>query len=127
VIKAPKAVLVDSALALAAARETTPTGFHLETLVASDLLVWRDGGPSRALYHWRLPSQQEVDFVIEEDGQSIPIEVKTGVSVGSSDARHLRTFRERNANSPRGILLSSDEDTRVLAPGIIASPWWGVL
>lgn len=39
VIKSPKLYSVDAALALAASRETTPTGFHLETLIASDLLV----------------------------------------------------------------------------------------
>jgi Domain of unknown function (DUF4143) len=66
VIKAPKLYSVDAALALAASRETTPTGFHLETLVASDLLVWRDGASSRDLYHWRLSSGQEVDFILEE-------------------------------------------------------------
>lgn len=39
VIQSPKVYSVDSALAIAAARDTDPTGFHLETLVAHDLLV----------------------------------------------------------------------------------------
>jgi predicted AAA+ superfamily ATPase len=79
VIKAPKLYSVDAALALAASRETTPTGFHLETLVASDLLVWRDGAPTRDLYHWRLGSGQEVDFILEENGQLLPVEVKASM------------------------------------------------
>jgi predicted AAA+ superfamily ATPase len=127
VIKAPKLYSVDAALALAASRETTPTGFHLETLVASDLLVWRDGAPTRDLYHWRLSSGQEVDFILEENGQLLPVEVKAAYGVGANDARHLITFCERHANIPRGILLSADPEIRVVRPGVIACPWWAVL
>ena len=127
VIKAPKLYSVDAALSLAASRETTPTGFHLETLVASDLLVWRDGAPTRDLYHWRLGSGQEVDFILEENGQLLPVEVKATESVGASDARHVITFCERHANAPRGFVLSVDPEIRVIRPGVIACPWWAVL
>lgn len=127
VIKAPKLIMVDSALALAAARETSPTGFHLETLVASDLLIWRDQAPDRALHHWRLSSGQEVDFVLEEGGALLPVEIKATSSIGISDARHLCTFRERHPNAMRGIVLSSDVSIRVLSPGVIAAPWWAVV
>ncbi len=127
VIKAPKLYSVDAALALAASREATPTGFHLETLVASDLLVWRDGAPTRDLYHWRLSSGQEVDFILEENGQLLPVEVKAADGVGANDARHLITFRERHTNTPRGILLSADPEIRVVRPGVIACPWWAIL
>jgi len=119
--------MVDSALALAAARETAPTGFHLETLVASDLLIWRDQAPGRALHHWRLASGQEVDFVLEEGGKLLPVEIKATASIGTSEARHLRTFRERHPNATRGIVLSSDTSIRVLSPGIIAAPWRAVV
>lgn len=127
VIKAPKLYSVDAALALAAARETSPTGFHLETLVAHDLLVWRDAAPRRNLYHWRLSSGQEVDFIAEENGKLLPIEVKSTDAVGKSEARHLLTFHERHANVTRGVLLSADPRIRRVAPGIVACPWWAVL
>ena len=127
VIKAPKLYAVDPALALAAARETEPTGFHLETLIANDLLVWRDAGATRDLHHWRLSSGQEVDFVLEENRQLVPVEVKASQSVSAGEARHLRTFRERHENVPRGLLLSCDPEIRAVAEGIIACPWWAVL
>lgn len=127
VIKSPKIFAVDSALALAAAREPAATGFHLETLVASDIHVWKDDGPARAVYHWRLSSGQEVDLVLEERGVLLPVEVKASNFVGSSDAKHVRTFCDRHANSPRGLLLSCDSEIRVIAPGIIAAPWWAVI
>lgn len=127
VIKAPKLYAVDPALALAAARETEPTGFHLETLIANDLLVWRDAGATRDLHHWRLSSGQEVDFVLEEDRKLIPIEIKASRSIGAAEGRHVRTFRERHENAPRGLLISCDPEIRVLADGLIACPWWGIL
>jgi len=127
VIKAPKLYSVDAALAIAASRDTTPTGFHLETAVASDLFVWRDGAPTRDLFHWRLSSGQEVDFVLEENGQLLPVEIKASEAVGADDARHVVTFRERHANTPRGLVLSCDPQIRVIRPGIIACPWWAVM
>ena len=127
VIKSPKLYLVDSALALAAARDDEPTGFHLETLLASDLMVWRDADPSRDLYHWRTSSGQEADFVIEEAGELVPIEVKTTESVRRNDARHIRPFRERYANSPRGLVISCDPEISMLMEDTIACPWWAII
>ena len=127
VIKAPKLYSIDPALAMAAARDTDATGFHLETLVAHDLLVWKDDAPARKLYHWRLGSGQEVDFVLEEHGALLPVEVKAADAVGASEARHLVAFRDRYPSTPRGVLLSCDPRIRVLRPGIIACPWWAVV
>lgn len=127
VIKAPKLFMVDSAFALAAARETDPSGFHLENLVATDLCVWKEFGPSRGLHHWRLGSGQEVDFVLEENSRLLPVEVKSATSVSVGDVRHLQKFRDDHRNVPRGLLLSSTPEIRVLEAGIIAAPWWAVL
>jgi predicted AAA+ superfamily ATPase len=127
VIKSAKLYSVDAALAIAASRDSSPTGFHLETAVASDLLVWRDGGPTRDLHHWRLSSGQEVDFILEENGQLVPVEVKAGDAMSEDEARHLAAFRERHANTRRGVLLSCDPLIRVVKPGIIACPWWAIL
>lgn len=127
VLKAPKLFLVDAALALAAAREPEPTGFHLENLVATDLGVWKDGAPGRAVHHWRLQGGQEVDFVLELDRRLLPVEVKTSSGVGASEARHIATFLERYPEASRGLLLSADPLIRTIRPGVIAAPWWAVL
>jgi predicted AAA+ superfamily ATPase len=127
VIKAPKLFAVDSAFALAAARENKPTGFHLENLVATDLATWSDGGHTRAVYHWRLGSGQEVDFIAGEEGALVPIEVKTATSVTRAEAKHLRVFLDRHDNALRALLLSGEPQVRILAPRVIAAPWWAVL
>ena len=127
VVKSPKIFMVDSALAMAAAREGSPSGFHLETMVASDLGVWRDVQAGRAVYHWRLASQQEVDFVLEENSRLIAVEVKGADNVSHSDARHLRRFCSDHTNSVRGLVISADPEIRLVSNNVIAAPWWAVL
>ena len=127
VIKSPKLYSVDAALSIAASQETVANGFHLETLIASDLLVWRDSSPTRNLYHWRMSSGQEVDFVLEENGQLLAVEVKASSEVKADDARHLTAFRERYSNTRRGILLSNDSRVRFIRSDVIACPWWSVI
>lgn len=127
ILKAPKLVVLDAALALAAARESVPTGFHLETLVASDLMVWKDAAPDRAVHHWRTQHGQEVDFVVEQARRLVPVEVKASASVGADDARHLRTFLERHSEAVRGLLLSADPAIRSFGERVIAAPWWAVI
>lgn len=127
VTKAPKLFMTDVALALAAAREPEPGGFHLETLVASDLAVWRDGSPNRAVHHWRTQSGQEVDFIAERGRRLLPVELKASSAVGASDARHLKVFLGAHNAAVRGVLLSADPVIRELTPRIIAAPWWAVL
>lgn len=127
VIKAPKLFMTDSALALAAARELQPTGFSLENLVATDLLIWRDASPERAIYHWRTQSGREVDFVIDNGGRLLPVEVKKASSVGTKDIRHLEEFLRSHGEATRGVILSSDSEIREVGSRVIAAPWWAVL
>lgn len=127
VIKAPKMVFVDCALAQAAARETEPNGFHLENLIATDLAVWQAAAANRGVYHWRLSTGQEVDFILESNNSLLPVEIKTSSTIASGDARHLRTFLDKHDRSNRGLLLSADPTIRLLGRGVIAAPWWAAI
>ena len=127
VIKSPKLYAVDVGLAIAGARETEPTGFHLETLVASDLLRWRDAAAGRLVSHWRLGTGQEVDFVLQQHSNRVAVEVKATSAVSSGDARHLRTFVDRSGAKVRSIVLSADPEVRTLTGNVIAAPWWSVV
>jgi uncharacterized protein len=113
VIKAAKLYAVDAAMAIVAARETEPTGFHLETMIASDLLHWRDADAGRLVSHWRLGTGQEVDFVLQQNAEH--------------DARHLQAFREHTGLQARCVLLTCDPVPRRLSDGTIAAPWWAVV
>ncbi len=127
VIKSPKLYAVDVGLAIAGARETDPTGFHLETLIASDLLRWRDAAAGRLVSHWRLETGQEVDFIVQQHSRHLAVEVKATAAVSNDDARHLRTFMDRAGAEVRTIVLSTDPEVRTLGRGVLAAPWWSVV
>lgn len=124
-VKSPRVFWSDTGLALAVADEA-PRGAHLENLVLSDLLAWRDAElkPPQLLY-WRTRAGEEVDFVIERRGELVGIEVKAGAKPSFSDARHLRTFRDEYGDRVRGCLVLHDGDAvERLTEGVWAMPWW---
>jgi predicted AAA+ superfamily ATPase len=129
-IKTPKIYWVDTGLALHLAGGA-PGGAHLENLVLSDLLAWRDAAVSTArpdIYYWRTATGEEVDFAIESGNRLVPIEVKTTTRPRVDDARHLRSFRaEYGRAAGPGLLLHAGDALEWLAPGILAAPWWRVL
>jgi predicted AAA+ superfamily ATPase len=128
-IKAPKAYWADCALALHLAGIEKPEGAHLENLVLSDLLAWREGRVEETgIFYWRTAGGEEVDFVIETGGRLIPIEVKATTRPRVTDARGLRSFRDEYGRDARtALLLHGGERVEWLAHGILAAPWWRVL
>lgn len=127
VIKAPKVFMVDPALAQAGSGEQQPTGLHFETLIANELLVWRDEAAGRGLFHWRIASGPEADFVLVQGQKVVPVEVKCANSVGREDARHLAFFLERYPEAVIGVLLSSDPEIHWVRQRVLAAPWWSVI
>ena len=128
-IKSPKLYWGDTGLAMHLAQEDEPRGAHLENLVLHDLLVWRDSRPVRAeVLHWRATTGEEVDFVIEAEGQLLPIEVKATKRPRLAHAVHLRTFRAEYGPAARsGLLLHGGESVEWLTPEVLAAPWWMVI
>ena len=128
-IKSPKAYWCDTGLALHLAGDIDPTGSHLENLVLTDLLAWRDAilAHRPGLFYWRAVTGEEVDFVVEWKGRLIAIEIKATTSPRLSDAKHLGTFRAEYGDSVHGcLLLHGGSRFDLLAPGILAVPWWAV-
>ncbi|MDR7555018.1 MAG: ATP-binding protein [Armatimonadota bacterium] len=128
-IKAAKLYWADTGLALHLAGLEEPTGAHLENLVLTDLIAWRDARLERAeVYYWRTAAGQEVDFVIESGDQLLPIEVKVTARPRVPDATILRMFRAEYGDRARaGLLLHAGNTLEWLAPGVLAAPWWRVL
>ncbi|MCG3134642.1 MAG: hypothetical protein HMLKMBBP_01958 [Planctomycetes bacterium] len=128
-IKSPKVYWNDAALALHLSGEDEPRGAHLENLVLSDLLAWRDSGSVRAeVLFWRAVTGEEVDFVLEHKGRLLPVEVKSAARPRTRDADGLRAFRaEYGRTSRAGLLLHGGTETAWIAEGILAAPWWSVI
>lgn len=128
-IKSPKLYWGDTGIALHLAQMSEPDGVHLENLVLSDLLAWRDARLETAgIFYWRTSTGEEVDFVIEAGNRLLPIEVKSTTRPRLRDAKHLRTFRKEYGEKSRyGLLLHGGDTTEWLTSDVLAAPWWRVL
>jgi predicted AAA+ superfamily ATPase len=128
-IKTPKLYWGDTGVALHLAEGMEPDGPHLENLVLSDLLTWRDSRLENCeFFYWRSTINEEVDFVIETGGRLLPIEVKASARPRLGDARHLLTFRAEYGRKARaGLLLHTGKTLQWIAPDVLAAPWWYVL
>jgi predicted AAA+ superfamily ATPase len=127
-IKVAKLYWGDTALALHLAGETEPRGAHLENLVLTDLLAWRDLQPRRPeILYWRTASGQEIDFMIETPMRLLPIEVKAAARAMPADARGLEAFLDEYADiTDGGLLLYGGMETFPLTKRVLAAPWWTV-
>ena len=133
-VKTPKLMWTDCGLAAALAGLKTTAdvasrpdaGFWLEQTLFQTLQTWRALDPlQRRLHFWRDRPGHEVDFILEEAGKLVALEIKTGSTVTSSDAAGLRAFRSslrKNQKLVRGIVLHAGE-TRPLDTDLLALPW----
>lgn len=128
-IKTPKLYWADTGLALNLAGLSEPTGAHLENLVLTDLLAWRDARVDRPeVFYWRTSNGEEVDFVIEHGDTLLPIEVKAASKATTADTKNLHVFRDDYGRRARaGLVLHTGESIEWLAPGILACPWWRIV
>lgn len=128
-IKSPKLYWCDTGLALHLAQQSVPTGSHLENIVCTDLLAWREADAARpAIMYWRTSTGEEVDFVIERERKLLPIEVKASENPGYNDSKGLRTFiAEYGDDVPGGLLLHGGTKTYWISERVLAAPWWKVL
>lgn len=129
IVKSPKLYWSDTGLAMFLAGELQPQGAHLENLVLTDLVAWRDAqvDPPQILY-WRTRAGAEVDFVIEHGSKLLPIEVKSTHRPRTTDAQGLLAFREEYGDRVRGaLLLHGGDSTFWISKDVLAAPWWRVL
>jgi predicted AAA+ superfamily ATPase len=79
----------------------------------------------RRLHFWRDRPGHEVDFILEQSGKLVALEIKAGSVVTSSDAGGIRAFRaslKKNQHLVRGAVLHAGQ-ARPLYKGILALPW----
>ncbi len=127
-VKSPKLYWSDTGLALHLAGGE-PRGAHLENLVLSDLLGWRDGlVPRPEVLYWRTSTGQEVDLVIEDGERLLAIEVKASRRVRRRDLRGIEAFRDEYPERFAGALVLYDgSEIQWVAERVLAAPWHRVL
>ena len=72
---------------------------------------------------WRDPDGPEVDFVVEDEGSLLPIEVKYTAAPRPGDARHLVTFLREYPQAAAGVVVCRTPRPFLLADRVRAVPW----
>ena len=129
----PQAALADCGLAASLVGIKTPaaatvrpdSGFWLEQTLYQTLQTWRALDPlQRKLHFWRDRPGHEMDIILEQNGQLVALEIKSGSAVTRSDAAGIRAFREslkKNQSLVRSVVLHAGQ--RPLDTDILALPW----
>lgn len=128
IVKAPKVTLSDSGLAchLCGCRDLkagTVRGQMFETYVAQNLLGITEAHLRNArLYYWRTEGGHEVDFVLENNGETIAIEVKASATWNKSDLSGLRAFLEAYPDCRAAVLAYNGTEALQLDDKLHAVP-----
>ena len=134
-VKSPKVFCCDSGLAAwlagihdrATLERRNDLGFWLEQAVFQTLQSWRSCDPfRRRLSYWRTRGGAEVDFILEQNQQTVALEIKAASRVGLDDSVGIRQFIEtqsRKSNSIFGVVLYGGGDIRFLDKNIVALPY----
>lgn len=134
-VKSPKLVWADCGLAawlagisnIESLERRNDLGFWLEQAVFQTLQVWKASDPNkRRIYFWRDTKSSEVDFVLEQDGSLVTIELKMSSEIRLSDAKGLQAFKNALKNKKllrRSVVLHGGESVRPLGEDIFSLPW----
>ena len=117
------ALLKDSAEALEADRSRL--GFLLEGFVFSELAkIAAQTSVHATISHYRDKDKAEVDFVVEQAGKTLGIEVKAGATARPEDFRGLRRLRSATGEAfACGIVLHDGDRIQRLGDRLYAMPF----
>ena len=108
------------------------SGKLIETFAFNQLVALVDTqNGNYELFHYRDREQREIDFVIEREDQALlGIEIKAGSSIGPSDFKYLKWFKDNIAKNKSfvGIVLYSGEHAGSMGDNLWAVPFsalWG--
>lgn len=129
-IKSSKALFFDLGVRRICAREGTHLpkelmGQLLEQWVGLELirLTRLNSIGSWRVKFWRDPDGPEVDWILENEGIYIPIEVKWSDSPKTKDIRHLQTFIKEYPQTEKGYVICRCPRPIQLDKKIMALPW----
>ena len=87
--------------------ELVNKGGLVEAFVGQELIAYGDPHDKSNLFYWRRKESTqlaEVDYVIQRDGQILPIEVKSGAG---STLKSIQLFLDTHGKSPYGVRFST--------------------
>lgn len=100
-------------------------GAILETAVLSEIVkTYVHRGEEPRVYFWRTASGVEVDFVVEENGKLIPVEVKLAETPRPAMAAGIKAFCEDfKGRAANGYIVHPGEVRLPLGSGVVAMPF----
>lgn len=102
-------------------------GLLFEQFVGLELLRSIHTNGRRAnLRFWRDPDGPEVDWVVDENGIYIPIEVKWTENPMPGDVRHLEVFLSEYKSAKAGFLVCRVPRKAKLSEKVFALPWQSI-
>jgi predicted AAA+ superfamily ATPase len=102
-------------------------GMLFEQFVGLELLrSVHTKGRGAKIRFWRDPDGPEVDWVVDEDGIYIPLEVKLTENPAPSDIRHLEVFLREYKSAKAGFLLCRVPRKAKLSEKVFALPWQSI-
>jgi len=132
-VKSPKVYIVDTGLgnffmgndSLDRLKNTGSFGHIVETWVLGEFIKYNNILPrKRNLYYWRTSNGAEIDLIIENGANIIPVEIKTSVQIRRKTIRGLEEFMalKQKAIIPFGIVFYRGEDIYKISNNIWAIP-----
>jgi len=132
-VKSPRFIFFDTGVRNAAAGFTPSAdtvlaspGPLFEQWVGAELhrrLVYLDKG---SLFYLRTHNGFEIDYIVEINGELIPIEVKWTEHPCAKDARNIAVFMSDHENAGRGYVVCRCPRPMELSERILAIPWWAL-
>lgn len=131
VIKSPKLFFYDVGLLCnilglnseQAIKNSNMYGAIFENLVVSEIKKNRlNRSQFGDMYYLRDSAGNEVDVVLEKDGDLVPIEIKSSAQTSRSDIKNLRWF-QKFYRINNGLLINQNEESQELGDGIMNICW----
>lgn len=131
VVKRPKLYLSDTGLLchLLGIREPEHLTAHplrgavFETMVVNELVKTRmQQGLSSDLTYWREKTGHEIDIVMERKGMTLPVEIKSGQTIGGEFFKNLKYWTRITGLRDSFVLYAGAAEQR-RSDGCIVMPW----
>lgn len=96
-------------------------GMLFEHLVGNEIIKWmRSQSLSAKLFYWRDPDGPEIDWLIEYEGNLLPIEVKLNNNPKSKDTKHLKVFMDEYPKAENALVVCTTDLNFQIEPNIRA-------
>lgn len=133
IIKSPKIYFLDTGLLCYLSGITSPeqifkgsmSGQLFETVVAGEIVrSFYNKGKIPRIFWWRTSYGEEVDFIVEDKGKILPVEVKTSSAVNRQMAKGLISFRDLFSDKiDKALLINLSKEKVKLGEKVISMPF----